>query len=99
MQPYVPAESVSPAFEPAHRTAPKPSAKPEQTKKTSSSKDPRGGAGRKQGRKKVLVFEEMILVGATCESDGVSSWSEKLWRNIATSRTSKTLKTSVRDIR
>ena len=52
---------------PPARTAPKPSAKPEQAKKIISSKDPCGGAGRKQGRKKVLAYEEMILVGATCE--------------------------------
>jgi hypothetical protein len=52
---------------PPTRAAPKQPTKPEQTKRTSSSKDPRGGAGRKQGRKKVLAFDQMILVGAACE--------------------------------
>jgi hypothetical protein len=52
---------------PPARAAPKPPAKPEQTKKTSSSKERRRGAGRKQGRKRVLAFDQMIFVGATCE--------------------------------
>ncbi len=60
---------------PPTRAAPKRPTTPEQTKKTRSSRDPRGGAGRKQGRKRVLAFDQMILVGAACE---------KLWHQLMT---------------
>jgi hypothetical protein len=53
---------------PPTRAAPKRPTKTEQIKKTSSSKDTRGGAGRKQGRKKVLTFEQMLDLGMACEN-------------------------------
>ena len=50
---------------PPTRAAPKRSTA--QTKKTRSGNSTRGGAGRGQGRKKVLTYEQMFLLGATCE--------------------------------
>jgi hypothetical protein len=80
---------------PPTRTAPKPSAKPEQAKKTSSSKDPRGGAGRKQCRKKVLAYKEMILVGATCEE----RWRQLMERKALAEYRNQTHVKDINDIR
>jgi len=59
----------------AKRQAPalKQRTKSEQTKKARSGKGTRGGAGRGQGRKKVLTYMEMILLGGACED---------LWRRL-----------------